>query len=39
MRALAKAAPYLESLEYFTGEMGDDKDVKQAVHDLLSVVK
>ncbi|KAG0725811.1 Ero1-like protein [Chionoecetes opilio] len=39
LRALAKAAPYLETLEYYTGNEEEDKDVKMAVKDLLSVVK
>ncbi|XP_042856014.1 ero1-like protein isoform X3 [Penaeus japonicus] len=39
LRALAKAAPYLESLEYYTGNESEDKDVLKAVEDLLTVVK
>lgn len=39
LRALAKAAPYLESLEYYTGNESEDNDVSKAVKDLLTVVK
>lgn len=39
LRALAKAAPYLESQEFFTGNEEEDRDVKKAVMDLLSVTK
>lgn len=39
LRALAKAAPYLENQEFFTGNEEEDRDVKKAVKDLLSVVK
>lgn len=39
LRALAKAAPYLESLEYYTGNENEDNDVSKAVKDLLTVVK
>lgn len=39
LRALAKAAPYLETQEFYTGNEEDDKDVKKAVTDLLSIVK
>lgn len=39
LRALAKAAPYLESLEFYTGNEGEDSDVRKAVTDLLTVVK
>ncbi|KAK3885301.1 hypothetical protein Pcinc_010466 [Petrolisthes cinctipes] len=39
LRALAKAVPYLESLTYYTGNEEKDRDVRNAVKDLLSVVK
>uniref|UniRef100_A0A1B6FD23 Uncharacterized protein n=1 Tax=Cuerna arida TaxID=1464854 RepID=A0A1B6FD23_9HEMI len=39
MRALAKAAPYLEQEEYFTGRHEDDSDTKDAVNNLLYVIK
>lgn len=39
LRALAKAAPYLESLEFYTGDEDDDADVRKAVRDFLTVVK
>ncbi|XP_068237084.1 ero1-like protein [Palaemon carinicauda] len=39
MKALAKAAPYLESLEFFTGNEEEDTDVRKAVVDLLNVIK
>lgn len=39
LRALAKAAPYLTNEEFFTGSDKDDRDVREAVRDLLSVIK
>ncbi|XP_018577232.1 ero1-like protein isoform X2 [Anoplophora glabripennis] len=39
LRALAKAAPYLEREEYYTGNEPEDWDTQMAVKDLLSVVK
>ena len=39
LRALAKAAPYLEQEEYFTGNEEEDKEVKLAIHDFLKVVR
>lgn len=39
MRALAKAAPYLEQEEYFTGRQDDDNDTKDAVVNLLQVIQ
>ncbi|MPC23513.1 Ero1-like protein [Portunus trituberculatus] len=39
LRALAKAAPYLQTQEFYTGSEEDDRDVKKAVTDLLSIVK
>lgn len=39
MRALAKAAPYLEHMEFYTGNEDEDKDVRRAVKDLLKVIK
>lgn len=39
LRAIAKAAPYLESLEFYTGSDEKDRDVRNAVKDLLTVVR
>ncbi|KAK7104719.1 hypothetical protein V1264_019389 [Littorina saxatilis] len=39
LRALAKAAPYLEQEEFFTGTFGHDDEVRLAVHDFLQVVR
>lgn len=39
LRALAKAAPYLEREEYYTGNKADDKDTRLAVNNILDVVK
>ena len=39
LRALAKAAPYLEKEVYYTGNYEKDEEVKDAVKDLLKIVK
>lgn len=39
LKALAKAAPYLEHEEYFTGSEEGDEDTRLAVKDILNVVK
>lgn len=39
LRALAKAAPYLEHEEYYTGNEDEDKEVKLGVQDFLKVVR
>lgn len=39
LRALAKAAPYLEREEYYTGSEMDDEDTRLAMNDILNVVK
>lgn len=39
LRALAKAAPYLEDEMFYTGETEEDNEVRMAVKELLSVVK
>ncbi|KAG7199981.1 hypothetical protein KM043_014406 [Ampulex compressa] len=39
LRALAKAAPYLEREEYYTGSESEDKDTQVAVNDFLAIVK
>nr|CAG4640721.1 EOG090X03A4 [Eulimnadia texana] len=39
LRALAKAAPFLEHYDYFTGDEGTDEDTKLAISDLLTVLK
>ena len=38
LRALAKAAPYLARLEYFTGNEEEDRAVRQAISDVLKVI-
>ncbi|KAL3872856.1 hypothetical protein ACJMK2_036043 [Sinanodonta woodiana] len=39
LRALAKAAPYLEQEDFFTGNDEEDRDVKQGIKNLLSFIK
>jgi ERO1-like protein alpha len=39
LRALAKAAPYLEHEEYYTGNEVEDKEVKHGIQDFLKVVR
>jgi ERO1-like protein alpha len=39
LRALAKAAPYLEHEEYFTGNEDEDQEVKYGIQDFLKVVR
>ena len=39
LRALAKAAPYLEHEEYYTGSENEDKEVKLGIRDFLKVVR
>lgn len=39
LRALAKASPYLEREEYYTGNEEEDWDTKLAIKDLLGIVK
>lgn len=39
LRAFAKAATYLESLEFYTGNDNEDQDVRMAVKDLLTIVQ
>lgn len=39
LRALAKAAPYLEREQYYTGNSEQDTDTRLAIKDFLSVVK
>ncbi|VEL38225.1 unnamed protein product [Protopolystoma xenopodis] len=39
LRALSKAAPYLSRLSYFTGSPEGDKDTREAVFDLLSIIR
>ncbi|XP_014224509.1 ero1-like protein [Trichogramma pretiosum] len=38
LRALAKAAPYLQKLEYYTGNQIEDKDTRLAINDILNIV-
>lgn len=39
LRALAKAAPYLEREEYYTGNEIEDEDTRLAINDILNVIK
>ncbi|XP_076175933.1 endoplasmic reticulum oxidoreductin-1-like protein [Ptiloglossa arizonensis] len=39
LRALAKAAPYLEREEYYTGNKAQDTDTRLAINNILSVIK
>lgn len=39
MRALAKAAPYLENEQFFTGNDEQDDSVKTAVKDILNIIQ
>lgn len=39
LRALAKAAPYLEQEEYYTGNANEDHDTRLAINDMLNVIK
>nr|CAG4642387.1 EOG090X03A4 [Evadne anonyx] len=39
LRALAKAAPFIEQLDFYTGNAVEDAEVYAAVHDLLHHVK
>lgn len=39
LRALAKAAPYLENEEYYTGNDSNDWDTQMAMKDLLNIIK
>ncbi|XP_061183412.1 ERO1-like protein beta [Saccostrea echinata] len=39
LRALVKAAPYLEEEDFFTGNPEEERDVKEGVKDLLKVIK
>ena len=39
LRALAKAAPYLEREEYYTGNKAQDHDTRLAINDVLSTVR
>lgn len=39
MRALAKAAPYLENEQFFTGNDEQDDSVRAAVKDILSIIE
>ena len=39
LRALAKAAPFLEELDFYTGNAAEDAEVYAVVHDLLHQVK
>ena len=39
LRALAKAAPFIEQLDFYTGNATEDAEVYAAVHDLLHHVK
>ncbi|XP_014204852.1 ero1-like protein [Copidosoma floridanum] len=39
LRALAKAAPYLQREAYYTGNANEDKDTRLAVNDILNVIQ
>lgn len=39
LRAVAKAAPYLSSIEYYTGREAEDRETQKAIVDFLAVVK
>ncbi|XP_034944457.1 ero1-like protein [Chelonus insularis] len=39
LRALAKASPYLEREEYYTGNEVEDAETKMAIRDILAVIK
>lgn len=39
LRALAKAAPYLEQVSFYTGNETEDAEVNAAVYDLLNQIK
>ncbi|XP_013400738.1 ERO1-like protein beta isoform X3 [Lingula anatina] len=39
LRALAKAAPYLEQEDFFTGDEKEDNETRNAVKDLLKIIK
>ncbi|OXU24837.1 hypothetical protein TSAR_007961 [Trichomalopsis sarcophagae] len=39
LRALAKAAPYLQRLDYYTGNEVEDSDTRLAINDILNVVR
>ncbi|XP_021373807.1 ERO1-like protein beta isoform X2 [Mizuhopecten yessoensis] len=39
LRAIAKAAPYLEKEEYFTGDAEGDSDVKKGIKDFIKIVR
>lgn len=39
LRAIAKAAPYLERKAFFTGNVTEDAEVNAAIQDLLRQVK
>lgn len=38
MRALAKAGPYLEKEEYYTGDPTEDEETRQAISNMLSII-
>ncbi|XP_011494252.1 PREDICTED: ero1-like protein [Ceratosolen solmsi marchali] len=39
LRALAKAAPYLQREEYYTGNEVEDEDTRLAINDILNIVR
>ncbi|KAL1454900.1 hypothetical protein WDU94_009030 [Cyamophila willieti] len=39
LKAVAKAAPYLEQELYYTGNLREDQETRSAIHDFLKVVK
>ncbi|ESO90133.1 hypothetical protein LOTGIDRAFT_192261 [Lottia gigantea] len=38
LRAIAKAAPYLQEEDFFTADSDEDKDVRQGIDDLLNII-
>lgn len=39
LKAIVKAAPYLEQELYYTGNFREDQETRSAIHDFLKVVK
>ena len=39
LRALAKASPLLENIQYYTGDTEEDQDVRDSIQDILKIIK
>lgn len=39
LRAVAKAAPYLSQVDYYTGREEEDRDTQEAIKDILNIVR